>query len=93
MGAAPGLMVRDNRSDVGHEWFWPRELYNSSEIVTSLALPLWLLFLAVLIPTLLLWRLDRRPLPGHCRCGYNLTGLTSGRCPECGTAAPAPPSA
>ncbi len=25
--------------------------------------------------------------PGHCRdCGYNLTGLTSSRCPECGTA-------
>jgi hypothetical protein len=23
--------------------------------------------------------------PGHCRdCGYNLTGLTSDRCPECG---------
>ncbi len=25
--------------------------------------------------------------PGHCeRCGYNLFGLQSGRCPECGTA-------
>lgn len=24
--------------------------------------------------------------PGHCRgCGYNLTGIESGRCPECGT--------
>lgn len=24
--------------------------------------------------------------PGHCKeCGYNLTGLTSSRCPECGT--------
>lgn len=23
--------------------------------------------------------------PGHCQdCGYNLTGLTSARCPECG---------
>ena len=28
----------------------------------------------------------RRPYPrGHCRrCGYDLTGNTSGRCPECG---------
>ena len=27
--------------------------------------------------------------PGHCQsCGYNLTGLLSGRCPECGSAIP-----
>jgi hypothetical protein len=27
--------------------------------------------------------------PGHCRgCGYNLTGIESGRCPECGANAP-----
>ena len=25
-------------------------------------------------------------LAGHCRCGYNLTGNTSGICPECGAA-------
>lgn len=29
------------------------------------------------------WR--RRVRPGHCaKCGYNLTGNISGRCPECG---------
>ncbi len=29
------------------------------------------------------------PRPGRCRnCGYNLTGNTSGVCPECGTALP-----
>src|SRR5262249_36280793 len=35
-----------------------------------------------------LWLLDRRrPLPGHCRkCNYDLTGNTSGVCPECRTA-------
>ena len=36
-----------------------------------------------------LWRQRRDPrlLPGHCdSCGYDLTGNTSGRCPECGTA-------
>lgn len=34
----------------------------------------------------------RRPRrkPGHCqKCNYNLTGNTSGRCPECGEAVPA----
>ena len=41
------------------------------------------------IPLLWSWRkITRRWLaqPGHCRCGYNLTGNTSGICPECGTA-------
>ena len=35
-----------------------------------------------------LWRYRRRAVPpGRCRsCGYDLTGNTSGRCPECGTA-------
>lgn len=31
------------------------------------------------------WMMLRRVPPGHCaRCGYNLTGNTSGVCPECG---------
>jgi hypothetical protein len=76
---------------IGKQWLWPDELYYFDDRVTSFVLPLWVPFLALLLPTLLLWFLDRRrPPPGHCRCGYNLTGLTSGRCPECGTPAPAP---
>lgn len=37
--------------------------------------------------TLIMWRPDRPRFPsGHCqRCGYDLTGNVSGRCPECGT--------
>ena len=47
--------------------------------------PLYAPFLAVLLPTLLVWRFwPKPPKPGHCRCGYNLTGNTSGVCPECG---------
>ena len=48
-------------------------------------LPLWIPFLLVAIPTgILFWR-DRRTPPGHCqRCRYDLTGNTSGICPECG---------
>ncbi len=48
-------------------------------------LPLIYPFAAVALPTLLVWRLWSKPIkPGHCRCGYDLTGNTSGVCPECG---------
>src|SRR5262249_20726196 len=53
-------------------------------------LPLWIAFLLIAGPTSLLWYLDRRrPCPGHCgKCNYNLTGNTTGVCPECGAAVP-----
>ena len=49
-------------------------------------LPLWIPFLIVAIPTAILFYQDRRrPGPGCCQaCAYDLTGNTSGRCPECG---------
>lgn len=47
--------------------------------------PLYLPMLAIAGFTTFLWRRDRRIQPGHCRCGYNLTGNVSGVCPECGT--------
>jgi hypothetical protein len=47
--------------------------------------PLWPLLLLAAIPTIWLWRCDRRTKPGTCAgCGYNLTGNVSGVCPECG---------
>jgi hypothetical protein len=83
-----------------HEWMTEQRtilvvLYGGSIYVANLStdsecysvrLPLWLPFLVLVIPTLLLWRRDRRrPHPGFCRrCDYDLTGNTSGRCPECG---------
>jgi predicted Zn-ribbon and HTH transcriptional regulator len=57
------------------------------------SLPFWLPMLLVGAPTLVLWwswyRNWRRVPYGHCpKCGYNLFGNTSGRCPECGEALP-----
>ncbi len=54
--------------------------------------PLWMPFLILLVPTLLLWWREGKPRQGHCRrCGYDLTGNVSGRCPECGAVVPAGP--
>ena len=48
-------------------------------------IPLYAVFAAVAVPTLLVWRFWPKPVkPGHCRCGYDLRGNTSGVCPECG---------
>ncbi|MBN2562781.1 MAG: hypothetical protein JXQ75_17800 [Phycisphaerae bacterium] len=45
-----------------------------------------LLLGTVLATSFLLWRDRSRPSPGRCQeCGYDLTGNTSGICPECGT--------
>jgi hypothetical protein len=42
-------------------------------------------FLGVALPTAYLFWRDRRYPRGHCQtCGYDLTGNTSGVCPECG---------
>ncbi len=63
---------------------WPSVAQNPGR-ASVIYIPLWLPFLIVMIPTALLWWRDRRLPPGHCqRCGYNLTGNVSGRCPECG---------
>ena len=53
--------------------------------VADIEIPSLGALVAIVIPTALIWWLDRRrPAPGNCRCGYDLTGNTSGRCPECG---------
>ncbi len=53
----------------------------------DISFPLWLPFLLLALPTgLLFWSDHRKRMrPNACAtCGYDLTGNTSGKCPECG---------
>jgi hypothetical protein len=50
-------------------------------------LPCWVIATMFATPPAVMWWRSRRMPAGHCqKCGYNLTGNVSGRCPECGTA-------
>jgi hypothetical protein len=49
-------------------------------------LPLWVISLTFLCPSLVMWKRKLGPKRGHCRCGYSLIGLTATKCPECGRA-------
>ena len=52
--------------------------------------PIWPVWLAFAAGTIALFRRDKPTPRGHCRCGYDLTGNTSGTCPECGRKAGEP---
>ena len=82
---APRLYALSPRNQ---HWHWQWAPYDYIVVGRSIwfFVGCWppLLFVA-LLTALLFWR-DHIP-SGHCRrCGYNLTGNVSGRCPECGAA-------
>lgn len=63
-------------------WF---PMYDNSAGGQGIFLPLWPVLLALLVPTIVLWRRFFRLAEASCkRCGYDLAGNVSGRCPECG---------
>jgi hypothetical protein len=78
------------------EWQqWQGIRFEAPELVyytgaTCLLVPFWLLFLIAALPTALLFYLNRRKIPpGHCSgCEYDLRGIESGICPECGKVNP-----
>lgn len=55
--------------------------------LSALYIPLWpLIVLFGGVAALLGWRSRSTAVPGHCRkCGYDLRGIATERCPECGT--------
>ncbi len=63
----------------GYVW-WP--VFTQSTVL----IPLWIPFVIILSPSILLWRRSRMSPPGFCQeCEYNLQGNVSGVCPECGS--------
>jgi len=91
----PGVPMHGNAEDVGvrvkviefdPQWALIGEYTGTGFRLTGICVPLWMSFALAAIPTTLLWLFGRRAWPAtHCRkCGYDLTGNVSGRCPECG---------
>ena len=85
--------------DPGGGGWWSREWlidagvdpYGGGHLFVGAWLPLLVLAGAVWLLARPMIRARRRR-PGSCvTCGYDLTGNTSGRCPECGTAATGTP--
>lgn len=76
--------------DDGHFDFSTSAWPNRIDFISgpALLIPLWIPFVLVLLPTLLLFWVDlQRRFRGSClNCGYDLTGNVSGVCPECGMA-------
>jgi hypothetical protein len=82
----PGLDAAAGPSPNAGKWRWWPDYFRSAT-AWGAAVPLWPLFLLSILCSAWLWRLDRKPKPGHCpRCGYDLAGIPSGACPECGSA-------
>jgi len=80
----------------GWRWFESGEMpgmFSLPQVVTGgylrVFVPLWVLFILMLIPSLIMWPLSKRVPPGYCsRCKYDLTGNVSGVCSECGDPVP-----
>jgi hypothetical protein len=87
-----GFLLRFLDPPLHFAWWFNSE---SQPLATWWSVPLWVPTVPLLLATCAAWRLDaiarRRGRPGHCAaCGYDLTGNTSGVCPECGAAAAQP---
>ena len=72
---------------VAPDWLPGYARYPGFPSAVTLWIPVWILLVAVAVPTAFVFWRDRPSPPGHCpRCRYDLTGNVSGVCPECGRA-------
>lgn len=62
----------------------PVAVYRDQFPGVRIIIPIWqtTALCVLLAVAITLWK--RRITPGHCACGYDMTGNTSGFCPECG---------
>ena len=87
-GGNRGLQSRPMTTMPSAAWWPPVSAISNPKIMLSVRVRIWMIFALLASLTFFGWYLDRRrPARGHrrCRCGYDLTGNVSGRCPECGS--------
>lgn len=87
----PELFRPHTNMPIRRHWRWRPSRGVRGTSIDGVFIPFWIPFSvgAILMAVSLLRSRHRFP-SGHCRsCGYNLTGNTSGRCPECGVTVPA----
>lgn len=93
-GLEPVWRVIPNPALIGSSETWPPLRINRSPTYFSVNIHLWPVVAAsVLACGVWYWRDGRRRFgPGNChKCGYDLAGNVSGRCPECGASVGAKP--
>jgi hypothetical protein len=82
--------IGPDRRAIGFDCHRERMVMSGGTLCTSVfvLIPYWSIALALgICPLWMIVRFARKPRYNHCStCSYNLTGNTSGICPECGTA-------